>query len=47
VIRLARKAIRQQAPLFTDREVLLRFAAIHYGAALAEDVRRYLIRKSM
>ena len=36
VIGLARKAIRRQNANLTDREVLLRFVAIHYGPELAE-----------
>lgn len=46
VIRLARDAIRRQNPQSTDREVMLSFVAINYGAELAEDLRIYLQRKS-
>jgi len=47
VIRLARDAIRRQNPQSTDREVMLRFVAINYGAELAENLRIYLQRKPM
>lgn len=46
-IGLARNAIRLQSPEISDRDVSLRFAAVHYGTELAERIRRYLQRKSM
>jgi hypothetical protein len=46
VIRLARDAIRRQNPQSTDREIMLSFVAINYGAELAENLRIYLQRKS-
>jgi hypothetical protein len=39
VIRLARRAIRQQNPKMPDSEVMLRFVAIHYGDELSEKLR--------
>ena len=45
-IGLARRAIRLQSPGMSDRDVLLRFAAVHYGTDLAERIRRYIQRKS-
>ena len=47
VIRLAREAMRRQMPQSDDREIMLRFVAINYGAELAENLRAYLQRKSM
>lgn len=46
-IELARRAIRLQTPNMSDREVLLRFAAVHYGTDLADRIRRYLQGKSI
>ena len=46
VIGLARTAIRRQNPEISDREVLLRFVAIHYGPELAEALRSHLGRRS-
>jgi predicted RNA-binding Zn ribbon-like protein len=45
VIRLARRAIRQQNPRLDDREALLLFVSIHYGSELAEDLRRDLEKR--
>jgi hypothetical protein len=45
-INLARKAIRLQDAALTDRDVLLRFVAIHYGLELAERVDKDLRRRS-
>jgi hypothetical protein len=42
VIDLSRRAIRQSLPDASEEEVGLEFVARHYGAELAEDVRRYL-----
>jgi hypothetical protein len=44
VIALARQAIRDRSPELSEREVLLRFAAIHYGDALAARIREHLDR---
>jgi hypothetical protein len=44
VIGLSRQAIRRRSPGLSEREVLLRFAECHYGAALASRVREYLRR---
>lgn len=45
-IGLARRAIRLQDTNQTDREVLLRFVAIHYGPELAERIDLDLLRRS-
>jgi hypothetical protein len=45
-IGLARRAIRRQNSNLTDRGVLLRFAAIHYGQELADKIDRDLQRRS-
>lgn len=45
-IGLARRAIHLQNPNLTNREVLLRFVAIHYGPELAEKIDRDLQRRS-
>ena len=42
---LSRRAIRRANPAFTDREVGLRFVALHYGERLAEAVRAELTRR--
>lgn len=41
-IALARQAIRHRHPEFTEREVLLEFVRVHYGATLAAGVRSRL-----
>ena len=41
-IRKARAAIRHRHPEYSEQEVRLEFVAVHYGADLAERVRRYL-----
>ncbi len=41
-LQMSRRAIAQTMPGASEQEVLLRWAAIHYGADLAERVRRYL-----
>ena len=46
VITLARSAIRRCQPTATDEEILLEFAAIHYGPDLAARLRRYLARRA-
>jgi hypothetical protein len=45
-IGLARRAIRRQNSNLTDRDVLLRFAAIHSGQELAEKIDQDLRRRS-
>jgi hypothetical protein len=45
-IDLARRAIRIQNANFTDRDILLRFVAIHYGPGLAESVDKDLQRRA-
>jgi hypothetical protein len=45
-IGLARRAIRLQNANQTDRDVLLRFVAIHYGPELAEQIDLELRRRS-
>ena len=44
-MQLARDAIRRRHPTWSDREVMLEFARVHYGADLAERVRGYLERR--
>ena len=44
VISLARAAIRERHPELSETELLLRFAEVHYGLALAQAVRRRLER---
>jgi hypothetical protein len=46
-IELARRAIRLQYPDMNECDVLLRFAAVHYGTDLGEKIRRYLQGKSI
>jgi hypothetical protein len=46
-IDLARSAVRRQSPGMSDRDVSLRFVAVHYGMELAERLRPYMQRKSM
>ena len=42
VIALSRRALRERMPDASERELLLRWAALHYGEELAGRVRRYL-----
>lgn len=42
VIDLSRAALRERMPGASEREVLLRWVALNYGAELAEHVRRYV-----
>ncbi len=42
VVMLARRAIRRSLGDTSDEQVGLRFVELHYGADLAEEVRRYL-----
>ena len=42
VVEWSRRAIRQAHPEADEREVGLRFVALHYGEELAAKVRRYL-----
>ena len=44
-VELARAAIRRRHPGWNEREVLLEFARVHYGAELADRVRAYLARR--
>ena len=46
VIALSRQAIRARHAGLTERDVLLRFAELHYGGDLAERVRAYLLRRT-
>lgn len=41
-IALSRRAIRRAHPDWSEREVLLEWAALHYGRELSERVRAYL-----
>lgn len=45
VIGLARAAIRRRCPDLDERQVLLRFVELHYGAELAEKLRNDLARR--
>lgn len=44
-IMLAREAIRRRHPQWSEREILLEFARVHYGDELALRVRDYLARR--
>jgi len=44
-IELARAAIHRRHPAWSEREVLLEFARVHYGEDLAARVRVYLTRR--
>jgi hypothetical protein len=44
-IELSRTAIRQRHPDWSELEVLLEFARVHYGAELSDRVRAYLDRR--
>jgi hypothetical protein len=46
VIDLARRAIRLQNKDLADRDILLRFVAIHYGPGLANGVEKELRRRA-
>lgn len=43
---LSRLAIRRRHPDWSERDVLLEFARVHYGPDLADRVRAYLARRS-
>jgi len=45
VIGLARAAIRRRCPDLDERQLLLRFVELHYGAGLAEKLRNDLARR--
>jgi hypothetical protein len=45
VIGLSRRAIRTRYPELSEREVLLKFVELHYGADLADRLRAYLARR--
>jgi hypothetical protein len=45
VVGMSHRAIRRADPAADDRDVSLRFLAIHYGEAVAEGVRRRLEEK--
>ena len=45
VIALSRKAIRARHPDMSERDVLLKFAELHYGMELAQRVRTYLMQR--
>src|SRR5262249_41086967 len=44
-IELSRAAIRRRHPDWTERQVLLEFARVHYGSELADRLRGYLERR--
>ena len=44
-IELSRTAIRRRHPDWSEREVLLEFARVHYGVELSDRVRAYLARR--
>lgn len=46
VIQLSRRAIRRRHPDWSERDVLLEFVSIHYGADLAERLRRHLAART-
>ena len=41
-VQLARRAIRRTMPDAAEDEILMTFVAIHYGAELADRLRKYL-----
>jgi hypothetical protein len=41
VIQASKRAIRRHHPEFTDRQVMHMFVELHYGKALADEVRQY------
>ncbi len=43
---LSRQAIRRRHPRWTEQEVRLHFAALHYGAQLAERIRSELEKRN-
>ena len=46
VIQLSRRAVSKGRPSFSDREVKLEFISLHYGADLAEKVKRFIKENS-
>jgi hypothetical protein len=42
VLMLARRALRRASPGASEREIAIRFVELHYGAPLAEELRRFL-----
>jgi hypothetical protein len=44
-IALSRAAIHRRHPDWSDREVLMEFVRVHYGADLADRLRAYLSRR--
>lgn len=44
-MQLARDAIRRRHPDWSEREVMLEFVRVHYGAELAGRVRDYVARR--
>jgi hypothetical protein len=44
-IALARAAIRQRHPDWTEQDVLLEFARVHYGEELTDQIRADLARR--
>ena len=44
-IMLAREGIRRRHPAWSEREILLEFARVHYGSDLASRIREYLARR--
>jgi hypothetical protein len=44
VVELSRRALREAMPDASEREVLLRWVGLNYGEALAEGLRRRLLR---
>ena len=44
---VSRRALKQRHPALSEQELLLLWAEIHYGKALADQVRGHLARQSV
>ena len=47
VIEMSRRAIRKLHPDWSERDVLLEWAAVHYGRDLADKVRDYMAEREL
>ena len=47
VIEMSRRAIRKIHPDWSERDVLLEWAAVHYGRDLADKLRDYLTEREL
>mgnify|MGYP007123470214 CR=1 FL=1 len=46
MISLSRRAIKRANPNLSDEEIRCKFVELHYGKALADNFRHYLLRKT-